>query len=276
MLKSALQKLIHVFYGWLELGAVSFSYLKLQRMTSSKVCLSELKVRWLAGFGAFDHITQSLSADDVCWFFHRTVEVLNLILSTSSVSFWFNWHRWFILALFMKQPFLLWDCLWVYCHDVVIIYYIRLVLIMVAFLRRVWTVSAAAARTPTWPTERRSWRPSPCRRKLWNRLVSRLASTSPVSPRRPSVARPPAPPTPSSTSPRLQGHPSQPPSYRGRGTTTGALTIHWRCGLTAEVSPPTPVSRYAHSPPASWALSSWACQGPAVSEPEQGSYSDRR
>lgn len=145
------------------------------------------------------------------------------------------------------------------------------------FLRRVWTVSAAAARTPTWPTERRSWRPSPCQRKLWNRLVSRWASTSPVSPRRPSVARPPAPPaTPFSTSPRQQGPPSRPPSCRGRDTTTGALTIHWRCGLTAEV-PALLRSVDTHIPrPASWALSIWACQGPAVAEPEQGSYSDRR
>lgn len=115
---------------------------------------------------------------------------------------------------------------------------------MLVSLRRAWTVSAVAARTPTWPTGRRSWRPSPCRRKLWNRLVSRSASTSPVSPRPPSVARPPAPPaTPFSTSPRQRVHPSRPPSCRGRDTTTGASMIHWRCGLTAEVS------RHAHSPP---------------------------
>lgn len=115
---------------------------------------------------------------------------------------------------------------------------------MLVSLRRAWTVSAVAARTPTWPTGRRSWRPSPCQRKLWNRLVSRSASTSPVSPRPPSVARPPAPPaTPFSTSPRQRVHPSRPPSCRGRDTTTGASMIHWRCGLTAEVS------RHAHSPP---------------------------
>lgn len=126
-----------------------------------------------------------------------------------------------------------------------------LLTLVVSPRRRVWTVSVVAARTPTWPTERRSWRPSPCRRKPWNRLASRWASTSPVSPRRRSVARPPAPPaTPSSTSPRRQGPPSRPPSCRGRDTTTGALTIHWRCGLTAEVSPPLSCPwRYAHSPP---------------------------
>lgn len=111
-------------------------------------------------------------------------------------------------------------------------------LFMFVYLRRVWTVSAAAARTPTWPTERRSWRPSPCQRKLWSRLASRWASTSPVSPLRRSEAPPPAPPaTPFSTSPQQQGPLSRPPSCRGQDTTTGALTIHWRCGLTAEVPP---------------------------------------
>lgn len=120
---------------------------------------------------------------------------------------------------------------------------------MIVFLRRVWTVSVAAARTPTWPMERRSWRPLLCQRKLWSRRGSHWASISPVS-RRHSEARPPAPlATRSSMSPLQRGPPSPPPSCPGQDTTTGALKIHWRCGLTAEVLPFLQ-SVSAHSPPA--------------------------
>ncbi|KAG5268542.1 hypothetical protein AALO_G00213720 [Alosa alosa] len=35
--------------------------------------------------------------------------------------------------------------------------------------RLAWTVYAGAARTPTWPMVRKSWRPLPFRRKLWSR-----------------------------------------------------------------------------------------------------------
>lgn len=116
-----------------------------------------------------------------------------------------------------------------------------MLLIPFVVLRLAWTASAAAARTRTWPMARRSWRPSPCQRKLWSRPGSRWASTSPVSPQRPCAARPPAPrATPSLTSPQPRGRLSRPPSYLGRGTTTGAMTIRWRCGLTVEVRPPLP------------------------------------
>lgn len=125
-----------------------------------------------------------------------------------------------------------------------------MLLIPFGVLRLAWTASAAAARTRTWPMARRSWRPSPCQRKLWSRPGSRWASTSPVSPQRPCAARPPAPrATPSSTSPQPRGRLSRPPSYLGRGTTTGAMTIRWRCGLTVEVRPPLPRSVVTHIPP---------------------------
>lgn len=127
-----------------------------------------------------------------------------------------------------------------------------MLLIPFGVLRLAWTASAAAARTRTWPMGRRSWRPSPCQRKLWSRPGSRWASTSPVSPQRPCAARPPAPrATPSLTSPQPRGRLSRPPSYLGRGTTTGAMTIRWRCGLTVEVQPPlssSAVSSHTHSP----------------------------
>lgn len=127
-----------------------------------------------------------------------------------------------------------------------------MLLIPFGVLRLAWTASAAAARTRTWPMARRSWKPSPCQRKLWSRPGSRWASTSPVSPQRPCAARPPAPrATPSLTSPQPRGRLSRPPSYLGRGTTTGAMTIRWRCGLTVEVRPPpspSAVSSHTHSP----------------------------
>lgn len=123
-----------------------------------------------------------------------------------------------------------------------------------ALFRPVWTVSVAGVKTPTWPTERRSWRPSPSRRKPWSRPASRWASTSPASRRRRCGARPPAPPgTPSSTSPRRRGRRSRPPSCRAGATTAGASTTRWRCGLTAEVgrSVETHIPRPAGSSP-SW------------------------
>lgn len=139
-------------------------------------------------------------------------------------------------------------------------------------LRRVWTVSVVVVKTPTWPMERRNWRPLLSPRKPWSRLASRWASTLPVLRRQRSEVRPPAlPGTPFSTSPQQRGHRSQPPSCRVQDMTAGASTIHWRCGLTAEVRQ----SVAAHIPcPTS--SSCWACPGPAGAEPEQGSYSDRR
>lgn len=143
---------------------------------------------------------------------------------------------------------------------------------MTVLFRRVWTVSVAGVKTPTWPMARRNWRPLLSPRKPWSRLASRWASTSPVSRRRRSEVQPPAPPgTPFLTSPRQRGRRSRPPFCRARDTTAGASTIHWRCGLTAEVR--RSVATHIPRPDGS---SSWARLGPGGAEPEQGSYSDGR
>lgn len=145
-------------------------------------------------------------------------------------------------------------------------------IVLTLLFRHVWTVSAAVVKTPTWPTERRSWRPLLSPRKPWSRLASRWESTSPVSRRQRSEVQPPAlPGTPFSTSPRQRGHRSQPPFCRGRDMTAGPSTIHWRCGSTAEVR-----QSVATHIPCRTGSSGWACLGPAGAEPEQGSYGDRR
>lgn len=101
--------------------------------------------------------------------------------------------------------------------------------------RHVWTVSVVVVKTPTWPMERRNWRPLLSLRKPWSRLASRWASTLPASRQQRFEVQPPAlPGTPFSTSPRQRGHQSQPPSCRVQDTTAGRSTIHWRCGSTAE------------------------------------------
>lgn len=143
---------------------------------------------------------------------------------------------------------------------------------MTVLFRHVWTVSVAVVKTPTWPMERRNWRPLLSPRKPWSRLASRWASTSPVSRLQRSEVQPPAPPgTPFSTSPQQRGHRSRPPFCQVLDMTAGASMIHWRCGLTAEVC--QSVAMHIPCPNSS---ASWACLGPAGAEPEQGSYSDRR